>query len=57
MRQKVKNKVQLSIRNAFGENYRVEFFGSLRYHVSYRTSDLDMVILVRLMLGCFPLLY
>lgn len=41
-------KVQDAIHQNFGNNYRVELFGSTSYGVDTSTSDLDLVIMVRL---------
>ena len=40
-------KIQDTIRQNYGANYRVELFGSTSYGVDSPTSDLDLVIVVR----------
>jgi hypothetical protein len=40
-------KVQETIRQNYGTNYRVELFGSTSYGVDSPASDLDLVIVVR----------
>lgn len=41
-------KVQDVVHQNFGNNYRVELFGSISYGVDTPTSDLDLVVMVRL---------
>ena len=42
-------KIQDTIRQRYGTNYRVELFGSTSYGVDSPTSDLDLVIVVRIL--------
>jgi hypothetical protein len=43
-------KVESSIQGHFGQGYRVEAFGSTQYGVDGPTSDLDLVVIVRILL-------
>ena len=40
-------KIQETVRQNYGTNYRVELFGSTSYGVDSPASDLDLVIMVR----------
>jgi hypothetical protein len=43
-------KVESSIRNHFGQEFRIETFGSTQYGVDGPTSDLDLVVIVGIFL-------
>lgn len=43
-------KVESAIQGHFGQAYRVEAFGSTQYGVDGPTSDLDLVVIVRILL-------
>ena len=49
-RRRTMAKVESSIQNHFGQGYRVEAFGSTQYGVDGPTSDLDLVVIVRILL-------
>lgn len=45
-RQRTIAKVENSIRNRFGQEFRIGTFGSTQYGVDGRNSDLDLVVIV-----------
>jgi hypothetical protein len=49
-RQRTIAKVEISIRSNFGQEFSVEAFGSTRYGVDGRNSDLDLVVIVGIFL-------
>lgn len=49
-RRRTMAKVESSIRGYFGQEYRVEAFGSTQYGVDGPTSDLDLVVIVGILL-------
>ena len=42
------SRVQKVIKEKYGDTYFIESFGSTRYGVSSATSDLDLVVMVKL---------
>ncbi|KAJ8503010.1 hypothetical protein ONZ45_g11236 [Pleurotus djamor] len=54
LRRSTVQRVDVAIRRAFGEHFRVELFGSTFYGVSSAKSDLDLVIVDSLRMNGFP---
>jgi DNA polymerase sigma len=50
MRRQTVAKVESSIQDHFGHEYRIEVFGSTQYGVDGQTSDLDMIVIVCILL-------